>query len=339
MRHPSPALPHRCRTDVHRHTRHRRRANLIDDTVCAASLWSVKSLFRPRQRRREEQSTTHCSTHRSKPVDPPGLGAQGGQSSSFIQRKLDILASVTDALYVSDMSTHTKRANTAKHVRTRVRRGGERFWRHSDFRGLSPAAVSQALSRLARDGELIRVRKGVYFRPRPTVLGPSRPDPSAALASATRAKIHPAGLTAANWLGFTSQNPALAEYASTASSVSKLRNMYVHTGRPPSREALTDDEAALLEFLRDRGETSDLSADATCDRLLVLLRESDSFVRLAQAALQEPPRVRAMLGAAGEQLGADVRLLARLRDSLNGLSRYDFGKLACLKAAKRWQAT
>jgi hypothetical protein len=258
--------------------------------------------------------------------------------SSFIQRKLDILASSTDDLHVSTMSTDTKRMSTAKRVRTRVRRGGERFWRHSDFRDLSPAAVSQALSRLARDGELVRVRKGIYFRPRPTVLGPSRPDPEAALVRATRAKLHPAGLTAANWLGFTTQNPALAEYASTASSVSTLRNMYVHTGRPPSREALTDAEAALLEFLRDRGKTSDLSADATCNRLLALLRDSDSFARLAQAALQEPPRVRAMLGAAGDQLGVDARLLSRLRDSLNGLSRYDFGKLTCLKAAKRWQA-
>lgn len=231
-----------------------------------------------------------------------------------------------------------KRTNTAKRVRMRVRRGGERVWRHADFCDLPPAAVSQALSRLARAGDLVRVRKGIYFRPRRTVLGPSRPDPDAVAIRATRAKLHPAGLTAANWLGFTTQNPARAEYASAAAAVSSLRNARVHTGRPASREALTDGEAALLEFLRDRGNTSDLSADETCSRLLVLLRDSDSFARLARAALHEPPRVRAMLGAAGEQIGVDARVLSRLRRSLGGLSRYDFGKLACLKTAKRWQA-
>ena len=36
---------------------------------------------------------------------------------------------------------------------------------------------STALSRLARDGTLQRLSKGVYYRARPTALGPSRPDP------------------------------------------------------------------------------------------------------------------------------------------------------------------
>ena len=231
-----------------------------------------------------------------------------------------------------------KRTNTAKRVRTRVRRGGERIWRYADLRDLPPAAASQALSRLVRDGELVRVRKGVYYRARSTVLGPSRPDPDAVAAHASRAKLHPAGLTAANWLGFTTQNPALAEYASAASAVSGLRNAHVHTGRPAGRETLSDKEGALLEFLRDRGNTSDLSADETCSRLLALLSDHDSFARLARAAQHEPPRVRAMLGAAGEQIGVDARSLSRLRRSLSGLSRYDFGKLSCLKTAKRWQA-
>jgi len=49
----------------------------------------------------------------------------------------------------------------SKRVRSRVYRGGERFWRHTDFADLPPAAVSQALSRLTKRGELERVRKGV----------------------------------------------------------------------------------------------------------------------------------------------------------------------------------
>jgi hypothetical protein len=45
-----------------------------------------------------------------------------------------------------------------------------------------------------------------------------------------------------------------------------------------------------------------------------------------------------MLGALGEQLGKRPATLGRLRESLNPLSRFDFGLLSGLPNAKRWQA-
>ncbi len=230
-------------------------------------------------------------------------------------------------------------AITAKQMRLRIRRGGERFWRHSDFADLPPAAVSQALSRLVKRGDLERVSKGLYYRPQPTVLGASRPAPDAVAMRSSARRLHPAGLTAANYLGFTTQNPALPEYASSAPAVpSALKHAHVRTRRPRNRDHLTDKESAILEVLRDRARTSDLGAEATCARLLDILNDQRSFERLSKAALDEPPRVRAMLGAAGEQLGMNPRLLKQLRASLNPLSRYDFGTLKCLPAAGDWQA-
>lgn len=225
-------------------------------------------------------------------------------------------------------------------VRSRVRRGGERFWRHTDFTDLPPAAVSQALSRLTKRGELQRVHKGLYYRSRPTVLGPSRPAPDAVAARSSASRLFPAGLTAANYLGFTTQDPARPEYASSAAAApSSLTAAHVRTRRPRNRENLTERESALLELLRDRARTSDLGAAATCARLLGMLDDPRTFARLTKAAADEPPRVRAMLGAAGEQLGMDERLLRRLRASLNPLSRYDFGTLKCLQVAAHWQAS
>lgn len=224
-------------------------------------------------------------------------------------------------------------------VRSRVGRGGERFWRHADFADLPPAAVSQALSRLSKRGELERVGKGLYYRSRPTVLGASRPAPDAVAVHSTRGRLHPAGLTAANYLGFTTQNPARPEYTSSAAAVpSALAGAHVRTRRPRNRENLSERESAILELLRDRARTSDLDPESTCARLLGLLNDPRAFERLARAAADEPPRVRAMLGAAGEQLGMDERVLNRLRASLNPLSRFDFGTLSCLRAADRWQA-
>ena len=45
-----------------------------------------------------------------------------------------------------------------------------------------------------------------------------------------------------------------------------------------------------------------------------------------------------MLGAIGEQIGQPESALAALRESLNPLSRFDFGILAALAHARRWQA-
>lgn len=237
------------------------------------------------------------------------------------------------------MSTGDREGSAASLIREKVLAGGERFWRHDDFEGLPASAVATTLSRLARDGELRRVQRGVYYRPRMTVIGMSMPAATTAAASAVVMPLHPAGLSAANVLGLSSQNPARREYATPAGDPpTALKGSHVRTNRPASRAELSTDEGALLELLRDRARTSDLSPAATSRRLQTLLREPGRFARLTRAAAGEPPRVRAMLGALGELAGADERDLHRLRASLNSLSRFDFGLLADLPNARDWQA-
>lgn len=229
--------------------------------------------------------------------------------------------------------------STAARVRQQVLAGGERLWRHEDFAGLSPSGVATALSRLVHDGELRRMRKGVYFRPRPTVIGPSAPAASAAAASSLRSTLHPAGLSAANLLGLSTQNPARREYATPASDPpTALAGSRVRTRRPRVRATLTAEEGALLELLRDRASTSDLPPAETARRLQELLSDSERFARLARAGTEEPPRVRAMLGALGELAGAEEQHVRALRTSLNPLSRFDFGVLSVLPNARDWQA-
>ena len=45
------------------------------------------------------------------------------------------------------------------------------------------------------------------------------------------------------------------------------------------------------------------SAKETVEKLLEYFREQGRFERLLKIALSEPPRVRALLGAIGQQLG------------------------------------
>jgi hypothetical protein len=229
--------------------------------------------------------------------------------------------------------------SAAATVRDRVTRGKSRYWKHADFADLPPSAVAMTLSRLAREGVLQRVGKGVYYCPTQTSFGLSVPAASGVASQTLRAPLHPAGLSAANALGLSTQNPGHPEYATPAPGPpTALRGAVVHTGRPAQRGSLSAEDGAILETLRDRARHSDLPPAQTVRRLLRLLVNERRFAALVDVAMAEPPRVRAMLGAIGEELDMPTRLLKRLKNSLNPLSRFDFGSLRSLRHAKDWQA-
>jgi hypothetical protein len=232
--------------------------------------------------------------------------------------------------------------NVTSTVRHRIEAGGERVWRLTDFAELPFPAVAQALSRLARQGQLRRLGKGLYYSSRQTAFGPSLPNPAVIRALPVPQKVvFPAGLAAANLLGFTTQNPARIELATDGLSLPRLivgKEAVIHTRRPAAWRSLSETDAALLDFLRNRGEGSELAPEETVQKLLGYLREPGRFERLLAVAASEPPRVRAMLGAIGQQIGQPGPKLAWLRESLNPLSRFDFGILATLEYAREWQA-
>ena len=85
----------------------------------------------------------------------------------------------------------------------------------------SRAAVDQALSRLARKGELMRVCQGVYVRPILTRFGPRPPAIDKVLKSLSTlwgVTIVPSGGAAANALGLTTQIPVRSVYLTSGPS-------------------------------------------------------------------------------------------------------------------------
>jgi hypothetical protein len=239
-------------------------------------------------------------------------------------------------------ATQNESRQIAATVRERIERGGEQLWRFEDFRDLPFPAVAQALSRLTRAGAIERLSKGLYYRPRPTAFGKSRPNPAdiSKLAS-SRKSMFPSGMAAANLLGFTTQNPRRSEMATSESSLPRKlvgADAIIHTRRPAAWAQLSESDAAILDFLRRSAKSSELSPDETLRRILRLMAEKGRFERLLNVADTEPPRVRAMLGAIGEQLGKSEKSLQCIRESLNPLSRFDFGPLSQLCSARNWQA-
>ena len=114
----------------------------------------------------------------------------------------------------------------ADKIMKRVRARGRGKWvcTPRDFLDIgSRAAVDQALSRLAKAGELRRVGRGLYDLPRiSSVL--NRPAPVdidkavAALARRDSIRIMPDGIAAANQLGLTNAVPAKTSYLTDGST-------------------------------------------------------------------------------------------------------------------------
>jgi hypothetical protein len=263
--------------------------------------------------------------------------------SSFFASKLDITPSAKNnrseaKCWIQAMKPI--RVNTSELIHRQIEEHGEGYWRLSDFSGLPPTAVCKTLSRMVEAGTLERVNKGLYYRPRQTRFGRSRPSQSEIQKLPVAQTVQPAGLSAANLLGFTTQNSIQGEFATSANSVPRTiigSRAKVHTRRPETWKHLSNTEAALLDLLRSRAKLSELSPEQTKQRLLECFREGVSFERLVAVADAEPPRVRAMLGAIAQELGKSPQHLEQLRQRLNPISRFDFGILRNLRYAREWQ--
>jgi hypothetical protein len=183
----------------------------------------------------------------------------------------------------------------AADVRERIMASRDRFWRPDDFSG-SPAAVCQALTRLSRNGELARIRRGLYWRGRSTVLGMA-PPPASRIAREL-ANCHgtgPAGLSAALMLGLSTQVPRREVIAVPArvpqTDVVRLVSRAASTKRRSER--LRPAEVALLEVLRDWDALVQVPGDQAA-RSIGRLMDSAAIRSevLARASATEPPRVR-----------------------------------------------
>lgn len=108
-------------------------------------------------------------------------------------------------------------AGLRSRLAARIASGPDQVWTPGDFADLGPrAAIDKSLQRLAAAGDLRRVDRGLYDRPRRNKLtgGLTAPDYRAVIRAVTRrdgARTVIDGMTAANELGLTTAVPARIE--------------------------------------------------------------------------------------------------------------------------------
>jgi hypothetical protein len=172
------------------------------------------------------------------------------------------------------------------------------FFARADFAG--PAgAVESALSRLAARGEVLRVRRGLYWKGSSTRFGMTRPTALQVAVRVGGPGSGPAGVAAAHVLGLTTQVPSTAEVAVPGRVPEAIAGVRFRTRSYERRvRGLRPLEVAVLEVLRDRGAV-EVPWDAVVRRFSELAERGD--IRLdvlrEEAADEAVPAVRERLKA------------------------------------------
>lgn len=166
----------------------------------------------------------------------------------------------------------------------------------TDFAVGSRAAVESALSRLAKAGELHRIRRGMYFRPSVSRFGGGGVSAvAAALRLAADKAAGPSGAAAAAMLGLSTQMPAVPEIAVVGRPPTAIDGVRFRERSNAKRILvnLRPKEVAILELARDDFAPAEIPFDDIKTHLKTLLAagEIDS-TKIKDAAAGEPRAVR-----------------------------------------------
>ncbi len=171
----------------------------------------------------------------------------------------------------------------------------------ADFAGVGRhAAIRQALSRLARDQELISVREGLYWRGRKTKFGMTHPSAiQIAEAIVGRGGVGFSGVSAANALGLSSQVPGVIEIAVPVRAPQSLDHVrFVSRAARAERRAvrLNAIEVSLLETLDEWDELVEESYGFAVEWLGRMFAEGDlDATKLVRASVGESAKTRVRL--------------------------------------------
>lgn len=147
----------------------------------------------------------------------------------------------------------------------------------------SSTAARKAASRAVKEGLLLPVRRGLYYRGRRTRYGIAapRPDEIARAVLGSRG-IGPAGYSAARAWGVTTQVPPVWHVA-TLRTLDPIVGVVQHERRNLARAHLNEKEIALLELLR----SPEVYVEAGWDTLVAKVRASLCAGEVSTARLRE----------------------------------------------------
>ncbi|MDD3014013.1 MAG: hypothetical protein PHC34_09955 [Candidatus Gastranaerophilales bacterium] len=212
-----------------------------------------------------------------------------------------------------------------------------RIWSYSDFTEVPFGSAAKALSILCQKKIIKRVQKGFYFRSKQTILGETIPDDLKLVFMKLDKKgafYCVSGLSGFNNIGLTTQISNVTTIACDCPMINTDKIKFIQRKKPHSGTAI---ERIVLDALIDIDKISDTTETKTLLKIKELISMNKISINdLGISALSETARVRALVGALGQELNLDNEVLAKLKASLNPSTSYFLKVDSVLKYAQEW---
>lgn len=205
-------------------------------------------------------------------------------------------------------------------------------------------AVIKALNRMVYKGQLMKLAKGRFYKPKVTVFGTLQPGQEQTVKDLLEDNGHIIGyLTGLNVfreLGLTTQVSTLIQIGRKDFRPPLKRGKY-NISFTLQKNTITEKNIPLLQILdaiKYIKKIPDTSLERLIKRLLAILKgiPDNDLSSLIDLALKYPPSTRALLGAMLEELGKSA-WLTPLRKYLNPVSVYKLNSInRVLFNASKW---
>ena len=202
----------------------------------------------------------------------------------------------------------------------------------SDFglKSESPAAVVKALNRMAQAGEISKMGKGKFYKPRKTQFGVLKPTAYQIakdfIEEDGKLVGYITGYTAFRALGLTTQISSYIQIGTNKYRRPVYRDKYTITfiKQNNSITRKNNEILVILDALRFIREIPGTTPDKACSRLKEIIKAMPIEQKdiLARCCLKYTSYVRALCGAILEDINSSVFLLDPIKKSLNGVTEY-----------------
>lgn len=213
----------------------------------------------------------------------------------------------------------------------------DKIWSYSDFKDLPFDSVTKALSLLNQKGTIKRIQKGYYFLPQITILGlVSHDDMDLLFKKLTKKGLFYciSGTNGYNKIGLTTQISNVTTIASPITMRSNDKIKFIQRNKPASG---TEIERIVLDALNDIENIPGTYPEKALLKIKEIIKSGKVNINdLGKSSLNETPRIRAIVGALGQELDMNKNLLNQLKLSLNPGTVYLLDIDSVLKLAKEW---
>jgi len=226
-----------------------------------------------------------------------------------------------------------------KTVKARIlnQKNQNKIWSYSDFSDLPFGAATKALSLLTKDGQINRIQKGYYYIPKQTILGEVKRDYTDLLFKKLDNKnifYCLSGLSGYNKIGLTTQISNIITIACDTPMRSTDKVKFLLRKKPHSG---TEIERIVLDALNDIENISGTTPDKVLYKIKNIIKSNKISINdLGHSALSEVRRVRAIIGAVGQELDMDAKLLKQLKNKVNPATVYLLDISSVLKYSSNW---